>query len=52
MKAQMKQFIVYVQHDTGILKFKVKAMQKAIALLIVERAENCPSSAILKVDQL
>ena len=45
----MKQFIVTVKHDAGIIKFRVIASNENETKKQVCKAENCPESAIIKV---
>ena len=48
----MKQFIVKVQHDKGIIKIQTAADDAQAAHKIICAAEGCPDCAILSVTEL
>lgn len=48
----MKKYRIVVAHDKGIISFKVTAMSKERATVIVMKSENCPSHAILSCKEL
>lgn len=48
----MKNFNVKVQHDTGVVKLRIKAISKESAIKMVMTSEKCPKSAIIRVREL
>lgn len=48
----MKTYLVIIAHDKGVMRLKVTAGNKQRAILLVMKAENCPSHAILKVSKI
>lgn len=45
----MRTYHITIKHDKGVLVIRTKARNKAAAVEIVCRAENCPKSAITHI---
>ena len=49
---KMKTYRLTLKHDTGKIRIKTTAENKETAINIIMQFENCPRSAIVKIEHL